>query len=88
MHGYRDVFKHKQIIDGFAFRVLKPANSLRWHKEVLDWLETWKKAPSPSVKDDGLSIKNTATSLPIIPIEDLVKGIQSTLTGPRFELQE
>ncbi|KAI8576488.1 hypothetical protein K450DRAFT_274726 [Umbelopsis ramanniana AG] len=66
--------------------VLKPANSLKWHKEVLDWLARWKNSPSPIAEDDNLNVKDSAGVH--IDIEQLVHGIRSNLTGPRLELQK
>ncbi|KAI7859545.1 Alpha/Beta hydrolase protein [Circinella umbellata] len=33
--------------------VLKPANSLRWHKEVLDWINRWTNVEEEKVKEEG-----------------------------------
>jgi hypothetical protein len=67
---------------------LKPANSLKWHKEVLDWLARWKNSPAPFTKDNSLTIQETAASGVVINIEQVVNGIRSVLTGPKLELQE
>jgi len=66
--------------------VLKPANSLRWHKEVLDWIGKWTSTSSPLAQNDGSAV--TLTEVPLFSIDEMVRDINSSLTGPRLNLQD
>ncbi|KAJ2955499.1 hypothetical protein NQZ79_g8514 [Umbelopsis isabellina] len=61
--------------------VLKPANSLRWHKEVLGWIGKWTNTPTSAVLNG-----DEATP---VDVDNLVNDIHSNLVGgPMFKLQD
>jgi hypothetical protein len=67
-------------------RVLKPANSLRWHKEVLDWIDKWTTTPLATSKERVSAI--TVTEVPLVNIDEIFKGVKPSIVDGKFNLQQ
>ncbi|CAO3679073.1 unnamed protein product [Umbelopsis vinacea] len=66
--------------------VLKPANSLRWHKEVLDWIDKWTTTPLATSKEHASAI--TVIEVPLVNIEEIFKSVKPTIADGKFNLQQ
>jgi hypothetical protein len=59
---------------------------LRWHKEVLDWIDKWTTTPLATSKERVSAI--TVTEVPLVNIDEIFKGVKPSIVDGKFNLQQ